>query len=208
MVRVRLHPHAGRRGLSRHLRRDRLAPHGEEADRQPRCLQGQELLGRLHADRGHGRDPLCELRGHSAVRAAGARLHSLYLRPDPLARRHRRHHPDPHRRADHEARADALHRDVRILRDGQRALLFQRARSRHRLLDAGLHAERADGGTRLPVRADLDHRLSDLADASSQRRGGAVLDVPQRLRIDRHLDVDGDDHRADTERPRRTCRAS
>ena len=51
-----------------------------------------------------------------------------------------------------------------------------------------------DGGARLLVRADLDDRLSDLADALPQRRCRDLFDVPQRLRLYRHLalECDGD----------------
>ena len=124
----------------------------------------QELRHGLRADRRHGHDPLRLGRADPAVLAAAARLHGAAVGPHPVAGRHRGDHPDPHRRAAHEGRADPLHRDDRLHHHGLRPDVFQPARPRqHRLLDAGEDALVPDGGAGLPLRADLDHRLSDAA---------------------------------------------
>ena len=71
----------------------------------------------------------------------------------------------------------------------------------HQLRHAGRDAIVPDGGPGLPVRADLHHRLSDIAADDAQRRRGPVFHVPQCGRRDRHLDRHGAGDRAPSGRP-------
>ena len=64
----------------------------------------------------------------------------------------------------------------------------------YRFPHPGDDAHGADRGPRLPVRSDQHGRLSDAAAPSEGRRGRVVLDVPQRVRLDRHFAVDRADH--------------
>ena len=54
----------------------------------------------------------------------------------------------------------------------------------------GADARRADAGAGLHVRADLHDRLFEPAARAEWRRGGPLHDVPQRVRLDRHIDRD------------------
>ncbi len=70
-----------------------------------------------------------------------------------------------------------------------------------RFRHAGRNARGANRGPRVPLRPDLDDRLHHPAAPPQRRRDGAVHHVPQRLRLDRHLARDRDDHGADADAP-------
>ena len=113
----------------------------------------------------------------------------------------RRHRADPHRRHRDEGRPDPLRHHVRVRLHGLRDVLLELDCPGHRLPDVGSDAHAADGGARLPVRADLYRRLPDPARPLPQRCVGTFLDVPQRVRLDRDLALHRRGHGADASRP-------
>ena len=133
LVRVKLYPVDGGAGCPRHHRRDHLAERRQEADRSPYRLPRPQFRRRLRDDLGDGRHSLRQRGDHTAVRAAGDRLHRDMGGTHSLARGHRGHFPDTDRRPDDEADADPLHHRPRLHAHGLRLCVFKEADAGHRL---------------------------------------------------------------------------
>jgi MFS family permease len=125
--------------------------------------------------------------------AAMAGLHRAARRAAAIARRAGHDRADSGGQQIHAAEcADAESGRVRLPDNGRRVVVRPRPDTRHRLHHAGAVPRGADRGHGLPVRAEQHAVLHDLAARAEPRRDGAVCDVPQHLRLDRHHAGDGD----------------